>query len=105
MLLGQLDCEFIGDILCVTLKSGIESALTINNDESEWRLADQKLLLQIFEVELGVTRVDGEIDGFEGFEITNEFFLSGGSFVHNLSTEENESVIGSTLIQFESFPG
>ena len=75
MLLRQLNCELCYYVSGVSLEGGVEGSLSINNDESEWRLAYEKLLFQIVDVESGIAGVDGEVDGLEGFEIANKFFL------------------------------
>ena len=71
MLLGQLDSKSINDFLSISLESGIESTLPIDDNKSKWWLTDQQFLLQFVHIELGVTRVDGKVDGLERFKITD----------------------------------
>lgn len=103
MLLRQLHCELVDDIPRISLKSSIQGAVTVYHDEPERWLADQEFFLELVEIEFRVTVVDGEVDGFEWFKVTDEFFLSGRVFVHDATDEEYKAVVRCSLIEFEPF--
>ena len=105
MLLRQLNSELVQDFPSVSLKSGVKCAVTIDDDESKGRLIDEQFFLEVIKVKLGVAVIDGEIDWFEGFKVTDELSFRGGVFIHDLAREDDKAVIRSTLVKFESFPG
>jgi hypothetical protein len=104
MLFGEFDCELGDDVLGVSLEGGVEGAVTVDHDEAEGRLVDEQFLLEVVEVEAGLAAVDREVDGLEGLEVADKFFLSGGVLVHDASCEDYESVVRRPLVEFEPFP-
>lgn len=85
MLLWQLDSEFVLDLASIALKSSVEGSSSIDYDESEGWLTDQQVLFEVLKMELGITVIDGEIDGLEWLEITDEFLFRGGVIIHDLT--------------------
>ena len=105
MLLRQLHCKLVYDISSIALESGVESSVTVYYDKAERRLADEELFLEVVEVEPRVAVVNGEVDWLEGLEVTDQLLLGGGVGVHDSPAEEDESVFGRSLVEFESFSG
>lgn len=53
------------------MESGIEGAVTIDDDEPEGWFIDEQFLFELIEVELGVAVVDRKVDGLEWLKIAN----------------------------------
>jgi hypothetical protein len=102
MFLRQLDRKFVQDFPSVALQSSVECAVTVDHDEAEGWLVDQQFLLELIEVELGVTVVNGKVNWLEGLEVADQFLLGGRVFIHNFASEENEAVVWGSLIEFEA---
>lgn len=102
VLLGEFYCELVEDFPGVSLEGGVECAITVHHDEAEGRLVDEQLLLEFFQVELGVAVVDREVNRLEGLEVADQLLLCGGSLIHDPTGEQDKSVIGRPLVEFES---
>ncbi len=103
VLFGELYGEFVEDLFGVTLQSSIQGSWTIDNDKTERWLGNEKLLLQIFKVELWLAAVNWQVDGLERFKVTDKFLFSSWVFIHYSTAEKDQTIIGGSLIQFESF--
>ena len=105
MLLWQFNCVLFHDFFAVSLKSGEDRTITINDDEAEGRLNDQKFLLDLVELKLGPAVIGGEVDWLVWFKVIDKLPLRGGVFIDDFSGEDDEAVIRRAIVKFESFPG
>lgn len=103
VLFWELDGELVENLFGVTLQSSIQGSWTIDNDKTEWWFSNEKLLLQIFKVELWLAAVNWQIDGLERFKVADKFLFGSWVFVHYSTAEEDQTIIRGSLIQFESF--
>ena len=92
MLLGQFNCEFCDNIPSISLEGCIESSITVNNNEAKRRFIEEKFFLQIIKLEFGLAAVNRKINGFEGFELNNEFLFSSWVLIHDPSCKYDETI-------------
>ena len=104
MFLWEFDGEFSEDFSSISLKSGIECSITINNNETKRRFIEKKFFLEIIKIEFRLTAINGEIDGFERFKVNNNFLLTCGILIHNSSCEYDNSIFRGLIEIFKSFP-
>lgn len=104
VLFREFYSERVNNFPSITLEGRIQSTLTINNDEPEWWLIDEKLLFKFGDFKVGGAGIQGKIDWLVWLEVTNELLLGCGAFFHNFTTEEDETVLRGSLIELESFP-
>ena len=95
---GELYCELVQNLLGITLKCCIKGARPINDNKSEWWLSNEELLLQVVKIKLALATVNGQVDWLEWLKVAYKFFISSWVLIHYSTTEQNESILGSSLI-------
>jgi hypothetical protein len=89
MFFRKLDCELVQNLFSVSLKSSIESSITINYNKTERRLIDEQLFFEIIKIKFRVAIIDRKIDGLKWLKVTNKLSFSSRILIHDFTCEEN----------------
>lgn len=104
MLLGELDSNFLKDVSVVALEGGVESAVTIDDDETELLIVSKETV-EGRGIELVSAVVQGLVDRAEGLNIIVDLLLSLAVFHEDNTAEDNETIGRSISVELQLLLG
>ena len=104
MLLGQLNGHALHNLFVVSLQSGVQHTITVDDDEAELVIILEQGE-QGLRIEAVLALVGEDVDRSEGCQVNLDLLLCLAVLHENHATEDAQAVLGDGLVELQALTG